>query len=145
MLKRILVVFGIQSVITLILAAIIGMIAIFVGPTLGAVLTTTEAGFAYDIVSPYVCPDGTNLVAEGSATYEEQSSDVAGTTSVTPTEVSCVGDAQVIPNMEIEAFAAISTLTFVACFVPLFFPLALITLLIIWRMTKGMSQKKDSV
>ena len=143
MLKRILVVFGIQSVIMLILAAAIGMVALFVGPTLGAVLTTTEAGFAYDIVSPFVCPDGTSLVAEEGAAFEMESQDGAGTTSMTPTEVSCVGEAQVIPNMEIEAFAAISTLTFLACFIPLFFPLALIALLIIWRMTKGMSQKKE--
>ena len=144
MLKRIVVVLGIQSVILLILGVAIGFIGLFAGPTIGGVLAASEASFAYNAVSPFVCPEGTSLVAEEGASFETDSFDSAGGTSMTPTEVSCVGEAQVIPNMEIQAFAAISALAFALCFFPLFIPLGLISLLIVWRATKGMTAKPNA-
>jgi hypothetical protein len=94
--------------------AISGFTALIFGATVGGVGTAVAPDFHFNLVSDYVCPEGTTLeYRQAKYSYNEPGEYTL--------EASCEGEGmQEIRGQELKAIGAVIGLYIITCFIPLF-------------------------
>lgn len=111
-------------------AAVIGFFALVTAATFGAPLTAMAPEFTLGLVDGFVCPEGTELEFEA----VRQSWHRPG--EYTP-EVTCVGaDGTRLEGRAMRALFTVLGGAFLICFVPLFVPAAILSIVVVHKLAK---------
>src|SRR5690349_7198467 len=142
--KRLLLESVAQIVVWGIIGFVVGTTALIFAGAVGGAGTGVAPEFNFGLVGRFVCGENSKIVYEegGESTYTDSDGFSHTGTAVL---VSCVAaDGTRTEGMEPQAIFAVIGLYFLVCFVPLFFPAVLISLIIVHKIFGSIFKKSEA-